>query len=156
MALTLELRETIAAPPEKVFAVLADPDSLGKWMSGVVRIERLGGPAAGKGAKFRQVRKMFGREAGEVFEITSYDPPRSFDLFVDGRLGASGKGEYRFRYDLLPKAGGTEVVMKGEISGMGRFWEFLGKILGKLLCGMMKKAVSKDLASLKAYCEKAP
>lgn len=150
MPLRLEIRETIAAPPDRVFAALSDPDSLGKWMKGLVRVEHLDGPPSGKGKRFRQVRRMFGREAAEVFEITGFDPPRSFDLFVDGRQGSSKKGEFRFHYELLPKGGGTEVVMTGEISGMGRFWEFLGKMLG----GMMRKALAKELAAFKAFVEK--
>lgn len=152
MALKMELRETIAAPPERVFAALTDVDSLPHWMSGLVRIERLTDGPFGKGTRFREVRKMFGREAAEVFDVVEFDPPRSFALFVDGRNGSSGKGEFRFRHTLAPKGGGTELVLSGEIGGMSRIAEFFGR----LMCGFMKKAIARDLAALKAFVEDGP
>jgi uncharacterized protein YndB with AHSA1/START domain len=149
MPITMEVRASIDAPPERVFAAVSDPDALGKWMSGLVRIERLGGPATGKGARFREVRRMMGHEAGEVFEITAYDPPRSFELFCDGRQGSSKRGEFRFRYELEPRGGGTDLRVTGTVGGLGRFWEFLGRMFS----GMLRRAVAKDLASLKAHVE---
>jgi carbon monoxide dehydrogenase subunit G len=145
----IEVEETIAAPPERVWAAVADPDSLGKWMSGLVRIERLGGPPFGKGTRFREVRKMFGKEAAEVFEVVSVDPPRSFELHVDGKQGSSGCGEYRFRHELVPVAGGTRLRMTGEIGGGGWFQ----RLVGALFKGFFRKAIAKDLRSLKAYVE---
>ena len=149
MALHMEFRETVAAPPERVFAALSDPAQVEKWMTGLVRFERLTDGPLGKGTKLRQVRKMFGREAAEVFEVTEYDPPRAFGLFCDGRLGSSKKGEYRFRYVLEPRAGGTEVLFTGDIGGIGRFMEFIGR----LFMGFMCKALSKDMREMKAYVE---
>ena len=148
----MELRETVDAPPERVFPALLDPDLVTRWMSGVVRFERLSEGPVVKGSRFRQVRKMFGREAAEVFEVTHLDPPRSFELFVDGRLGSSRKGEFRFRYELKPRGGSTEVVLRGEIGGMGRIAEFFGR----LMMGWFRRSVAKDLAAMKAFVEGGP
>jgi len=152
MALRMELRETVAAPPEKVFPALSDPEQVSRWMPGLVRFERLTEGPIRTGSRFREVRKMFGREAAEVFEVTMHDPPRALELFVDGRLGSSRKGEFRFRYALVPRGGSTEVVLTGEIGGMGRIAEFFGR----MFAGMMKKAIAKDLARMKAFVEGAP
>jgi carbon monoxide dehydrogenase subunit G len=150
MAIKLEVEETFAAPREKVWAALTDVDRMGAWMRGLVRIERLGGPAFGKGTRFREVRKMFGKEAAEVFEVIEVDPPRSFTLHVDGREGSSKRGDYRFRHELEPAGAGTRLRLSGEISGMGWFFT----LLGGLFAGAFRRACRKDLAALKAHIEK--
>lgn len=150
MAIRLEVEETFAAPPERVFAALSDPEQVAAWMPGFVRFERLGGPAFGKGTRLRETRKMFGREASEVFEVVACDPPRSFEFYIDGKQGSSKCGEYRFRYELRPAAGGTALRMSGEFGGMGWFMS----LVGRLFAGSFRKACRKDLAALKARLER--
>lgn len=155
MAFQLECRVTVAAPPERVFAALTDPDRIARWMPGFVRFDRLTEGPVRVGTRLREVRRMFGREAAEVFEFTELDPPRAFSLYVDGKLGSSKKGEYRLRYTLRPQnlepgGGGTEVLFAGEVSGMGKVAEFFGR----LLQGFVKKAFTKDLVAMKAFVEK--
>ena len=150
MPLTCEIEETIAAPPERVFAAITDIDSFGQWMRGFVRNERLTDGPVGKGTQFREVRKMFGREAGEVFEIVAWDPPRMFELYVDGTKGSSKSGWFRFRHTFTPVAGGTRMTLSGEVGGMSGCMGFLGKFM----MSPMKKAIRKDLAAFKAWVER--
>ena len=150
MPLTFELRSTIAAPPERVFAGITDLDRMGEWMPGFVRIERLTEGPLRKGSQFRMTRRMFGREATEQFEVADYDPPRVFGLFVDGTKGSSRSGWFRFRQTIAPTGGGTHLVMSGECGGASGCMAFLGK----LMLGPMKKAMAKDLAAQKAWIEK--
>jgi uncharacterized protein YndB with AHSA1/START domain len=150
MAIRLQCREVVDAPPERVFPALADPEMVARWMPGFVRFERLTEGPVGAGSRFREVRRMFGREAAEVFEVREFDPPRTLGLFVDGRNGSSKKGEFHFVYRLEGRGGRTEVVLDGEVAGMGRFLEFLGR----LLAGTMRKSCDRDLAAMKAFVEK--
>jgi uncharacterized protein YndB with AHSA1/START domain len=149
MALTMCMIEEITATPDKVFRVMTDTDLCAKWMPNFVRIERLTPGPFGKGTRFREFRKMFGREASEVFEVTAIEPEKLLELYVDGKEGATKRGYYRFRYDLEKKGASTVVTLNGEIGGMGRFMSFLGK----LMLGPMKKAIRKDLLAMKAYIE---
>jgi carbon monoxide dehydrogenase subunit G len=151
MAITFELVESIAAPPERVFAVLADLDAAGKWMPNFVRIERLTEGKYGPGARWRETRKMYRREATEEFEVTAMEPPRSLELYVDGAKGSSKRGYYRFRYRLEPAAAGagTRVILAGEMGGLN----WLMELFGRLMAGTFKKAIAKDLAAMKAYIE---
>src|SRR5262245_64921399 len=111
MALTFECSIEIAAPPQKVFAALADLDAMGKWMPSLVRIERLTQGPLAKGSQFRQTRKMLGHEATEQFEVTEFDPPRALGLYVDGTKGSSKCGEYRFRHSVAAAPDGSVLTL---------------------------------------------
>ena len=154
MALTMHWREEIAAPPERVFAVMADPDSFGKWMPGFVRIERLTPPPTGVGTRFRETRKMMGREATEEFEVTAFEPPRVLGLSCDGKKGSSGSGEFRFRYMLAPGGPGTILTVDGEVGGLTGCMGWCMFLLGPLMTAFCRRAIAKDHAALKAYCER--
>ena len=151
MPLTCETEVTIHAPPERVWAGLIDIDRMGEWMKGLVRIERLTEGPFGKGTQFRQTRKMYGREASEVFEVYEFDPPRVLGLYIDGKKGSSGCGEYRFLHTLTPTAAGTRLVLSGEFGGQKGCMAFLSK----LMIGMMKKAFRKELLALGAWVERS-
>lgn len=150
MAVTFEITENFALPPEQVFEAMTDLGQARHWMQGFVRIELLTQGPLGVGTKWREVRKMMGREAGEVFEVTGYDPPRSFRLYVDGKLGASRKGYYDFIHTLTPTATGTRLVLAGEIGGLKGLSALLAKYLMK---GMFTKAIAKDFAAFRQYLE---
>ena len=142
----------IAASPEQVYACMTDLEGYGRWMNGLVRIERLSEGPFAVGTSWREVRRIMGREGGEVFEVTEADPPRGLALFVDGTKGASRKGAYRFHYRLTEGAGGpgtTRLEMDAEIDIPG----LMAKLMGKAMLGSFKKAIAKDTASMKTYLE---
>ena len=149
IAWTTELQ--IAAPPERVFDGLTDLDEAGKWMKGFVRIDRLNPEVKGVGAKWREVRRMFGREASEEFEVTVWDEPRRLSLFVDGSKGATGQGEFRFDYELTPEGDGTRLVIRNDIRIPGLFF----RLFGGLLSGTFRKAIDADMQAFKAHLERS-
>ena len=120
MSLSFESELRVAAPPSSVFSALADLDQWPRWMPGLVAVERLT-PGSGlpAGTKFRETRKMFGREASEVFEVVSSAPPHALTLHVDGTQGSSRSGQYRFEYRLEPDAGATRVHFADLKGGTG-------------------------------------
>lgn len=152
MPLTLDLQVTIAAPPVAVWAVLADIPNWSRWLPNLVRLEVLGDPALQVGMRFRETRKMFGRDATEVFEVTTAQPPQSLELHVDGHEGSSRRGSYRFSYRLEPVAVGTCLHLVACIEGMGWFF----KRVGRLFAGGFRRALAADLAAFKRYVEALP
>ncbi|WP_437636788.1 SRPBCC family protein [Sorangium sp. So ce854] len=150
MPLRFTIEERFDASPEDVFRLATDIDAFGDWMPNFVRVEKLTGDVVGKGAMWRETRKMFGKESTEQFEVTAAEPARSLDLFVDGKKGTTGRGAYRFRYVFEPQGAGTLLRMNGEIAGMGWFME----TLGRLFIGSFKKAVHGDLKAMKAHLER--
>src|SRR5690606_37405975 len=120
------------------------------WMPDFVRIERLTEGPFGVGTAFRETRRMFGRDSTEHFEVVGYEPGRSVVFFVDGQKGTMGKGAFRFTYTLAPEGTGTQLIVAGEVTGLGR----LAELLGRLMLAPMKKMMAKDHAALKAHVER--
>ena len=141
---------TIKAPPEAVFAVITDVDQWDQFMQGLVNIELLTEGPFGKGTCWRERRQLYGKEATEVFEVISYDPPRELGLFVDGSEGTTGKGEFHFLYTLIPiDENATSLTLDAQIIMPG----FIANLLTRMMVGMFKKACEKDTAALKTYVE---
>jgi len=149
VAINFTVSEWIDAPRQGVYDICTDLSSGHEWMNGLIRIDRLTDGPFAVGSKWREVRKMYGKEAAEEFEVTKLDAPGSFTIYVDGSKGASKKGEFFFDHQLLEDKGGTRFDIHAEITGMG----FIGKILGPIIGRAFKKAMVKDLAAMKAYIE---
>jgi carbon monoxide dehydrogenase subunit G len=147
MALQFTLEERFDAPPETVFRALTDLDKAGEWMPGFVSLEKLSEGEFGAGTEWRETRKMYGRKATEQFQVTRYQPHSNLELFVDGTKGTTGRGHFRFAYDLAPADQGTIVKFSGEIGGMGRIME----LLGRLFLPSFKKACARDLQAVRAH-----
>jgi uncharacterized protein YndB with AHSA1/START domain len=152
MSVTFTTAVYIEAPPAEVYAAITDIDSWKNWMPGLIRIEKLSTGPFGPGTRWRETRKMFGKEATEEFEVTRAQPPKRIDLRVDGSKGTTGRGEFLFTYDFVPDRNGTNVELAGEI----RMGNPLFNALGRLTRGRFKKASHKDLEAFKAHLEKAP
>lgn len=102
----------IAAPPEKIWALLTDPASWPEWEPNCTRID--GQIAVG------QQLTVHTKLSDRAFpaRVTSMDPPTSMVWSWGMPLGMF-KGERTFR--LTPKDGGTEVYCGEEFSGWALF-----------------------------------
>jgi carbon monoxide dehydrogenase subunit G len=150
MAIQFQITHTLPASPERVFEGLTNLENADAWMPGLVRVERVGGAAEGVGSRWRETRKMYGKEATEEFEVTTFEPPSRFGLRVDGSKGSSGSGIYTFDYRLSPDGGGTRVVLDASISGISRIREWISR----LFAGMYRKMIAKDLEALAEHLRK--
>lgn len=151
MPYTMSSEIEIAAPPDRVFAALSDVEQMRAWMPNLVALEPLTQGPLGVGSQWRETRKMMGHQAAEVFEVTALEPPRRLEVYVDGAKGTTGKGAFRFRFDLEPISAGTRVKMNGEVDMPGGWLTWL---TGRLVRGVMKTACQKDLKAMKAHVER--
>ena len=71
---------TIAAPPEKVFAFVADLANLPRWQSGILSAERTSPDPVGVGSTARVVRDMAGQSLTVDLTITEFEPGRRLAL----------------------------------------------------------------------------
>jgi carbon monoxide dehydrogenase subunit G len=149
MAIQFQVTHTLPAPPERAFQGLTDLEKAEAWMPGLIRIERLGS-TAGVGSRWRETRKMYGKDVTEEFEVTAFEPPSRFGLRVDGSKGSSGSGIYTFDYRLSPDGGGTRVVLDASIGGISRIREWITR----LFVGMYRKMIAKDLVALAEHLRK--
>jgi len=143
----LQLSQKIDADPTLVFERATD---LSVWVDdiqGIEKVELLTDGPVGVGTRFRETRVMFGKEATEEMEVTSFEPGKGWTLEAES-CGA----HYRTCIRFVPDGGGTRVdwEMTSRAVTLG------GKIFGCLgffFTGTMKKCLARDLADLKQACE---
>ena len=66
----------IAAPPDALFAYLADLDNLDEWMAGIVTAEVTSGGELGAGTTARVIRALGSQQVEAPLTVAEYDPPR--------------------------------------------------------------------------------
>jgi hypothetical protein len=99
---------TVAAPPEVVWALVADVTRMGEWSPECRRCEWLDGATGPSvGARFRGHNRIAIYRWTRVCRVTAADPGVEF-AFVT--LGPRGEEETHWRYRFRPAAGGTEVT----------------------------------------------
>jgi carbon monoxide dehydrogenase subunit G len=144
----LTIREQIAAPPERVFAAASDFANAPKAIPGILRVEMLTPGPVRAGTRFRETRRMFGKEASEEMTVAELEPPRRYLLTAESH-GSRYRTEFRFEPGA---AAGTEVVMtfRGEpLTTFAKVMTFVMKPMMK----SMAKLCARDLADLKRSIE---
>ena len=130
---------TLSAPPDRVFAILTDLDGAAENVRAIVRLEKLTPGPTRVGTRWRETRKMFGREASVVMEFKRLDPPRRIEVTA-GKPGCA----YLSVFELVPDgAGRTRVTMTFSAEATG-VMAWLMKPLGAMLKGTMRKAMEAD------------
>ncbi len=152
MTIEFNVEVQFEAPPEKVFEALTNVNSFVEWMPNLKQIKVLSEGDVGVGTVFEETRRMFFRGATERFRVTMYEPPEMFELTVDGSEGSSGSGQYTFFYHLEEDEdnGGTSMSMHGEITGLNKVMEFLGRLSVRFMVNGIRKdyrALANHLAA---------
>jgi uncharacterized protein YndB with AHSA1/START domain len=97
----------VAAEPERVFAVLADPYTYDEWVVGSKRIRGVEGAWPEPGATFHHAVGIGPFTVRDTTSVLDSAPPRRLVLSARARP----TGVARVEFDLTPDEGGTEVVM---------------------------------------------
>jgi len=103
----------VDAPPEAVYAVLADPDSYADWVVGSTKIRGADTHWPAPGTRFHHVQGMFGVGLRDNTEVIESEPPRRLVLEARFRPFAVNRVEFR----LEPNGGGTHVEMIEYVTG---------------------------------------
>lgn len=96
----------VEAPAAVVWEVLTDLEGMARHLPGILRLERLSddGPGAyQRGTRWRETRRMFGREASEVMEVAAVDPERRTDIVAE-----HDGVRYDTGFDLTPAGNGAD------------------------------------------------
>lgn len=143
----ITITETIAAPPEKVFARATDFPNAANIIQGIEKMEMLTEGPVEVGTRFRETRKMFGKLATEEMEVKTLDPPRMYALGAESH-GSRYHTEFRFE----PVGDGTRVTMEFQGEPLTMFAKVM-TVMMKPMMKSMAKLCAKDLADLKAAVE---
>jgi uncharacterized protein YndB with AHSA1/START domain len=134
----------VAAPPEAVFAVLADPRSYARWVVGSRRIRRADRAWPAVGTKFDHAVGLGPLTIKDSSEVVESDPPRLLRLRVMTRPLAVAYVTLRMR----PSGSGTRVEMD-EVGADTRSMLFFNPLSDPLI----KLRNAESLRRLKALAE---
>ncbi len=149
MAIEFNVESHFSAPPQEVFEALTSVNSFIDWMPNLKEVKVLSEGDIGEGTVYEETRRMFFRDATERFRISKYEPPDTLELTVDGSEGSSGSGQYTFFYRLEENEdnSGTSMSMRGEITGLNKVMEFMGRLGVRF----MVRAIRKDYHALASH-----
>ncbi len=142
------LTKSISAPPERVFAALSDFENAPSRIPAILKIEMLTTGPVGVGTKFKETRKMFGKETTETMEVTAYDAPRRIEVGGDS-CGVI----FRSNFTVTPEAAGSRVDLTVQTESRTTFAKVMGVLMGWMMKGTMKKCMVADLEHLAKHLE---
>ncbi|MGW6567308.1 SRPBCC family protein [Streptomyces sp. NPDC054975] len=148
-SITVERR--IEAPPGPVWEALTDLEDMPRVLSGVERVEVLTEGVFGVGTRWRETRRMMGKEATEEMTVTEAEPPDRYVTVAD-----SHGMHYVSEIALLPAGtGATSVRMTFSATpAEGNRMGFLTKLLSGLGAKAVSRALAKDLDDMAASVER--
>lgn len=145
-----EAQIAIEAPPETVYALVADVTRMGEWSPECYRcawLDGATGPAVG--ARFRGYNRWRGCRWSRTVVVTVADPGREFEFeTVPTRLY---RDSTRWRYRFAPRDRGTLVTESFEVTAINRYLQ-AGEVLVGRAPGIVP-AMQRTLERLKAAAE---
>ena len=139
---------TLPGPPDKVWALLTDPQSLAKLLPGCERLDP-DGPDRFKAAVKFGLAAISGKYAGTL-EFSEKKPHSSLRMKIAGR-GIPGFVDGSGRIELVPQNGQTEVKYDGDaqVGGM------IASVGQRMIEGAAKKIVDQFFAGAAEELKKA-
>jgi uncharacterized protein YndB with AHSA1/START domain len=135
----------IAAPPERVFEYVAEPERMREWVGGLVEFRPLS-PGPALGSRAIQVVEMAGKKWELESEITRYEPPH----LLEARLVAPKDFESVASYRLEETDGQTRVTTTMETEYRHR----VARLLGGVATRQAQRKLEADLDRLKRVVER--
>jgi uncharacterized protein YndB with AHSA1/START domain len=138
----------VAAPAERVWALIDDHDNLKRWMDGLEETTYPDGLDRSRAVGTRFVQRI--REGGRVSEyqgvVTAYDRLKHLGIEI-GNRAFSMAVDYR----LTPVPGGTRLDYSAAMKRAGGFVRVMMVLFGWLT----RKILRKQMAKLKALAEES-
>lgn len=129
-------------PVEQVFAFLMDTSKLSTWQSNLIKSEALTEGPLRMGSRFREVRRIGGKESEIQGEITAFEPNRRLETKTVTRPQA------RVSYVLESERDGTRLHYKFTLETGG-----LMRLLEPMIASSIKKDTAEDFETLKRLLE---
>ncbi len=137
---------TIDAPIEKVFDTVAHVENFAKAVPHIVRTEFLSDVTSGVGTRFRETRRMHGKETTTDLEVTEYIANRRVRILAD-----AGGTVWDTVFEVVPEADHVTLT----VSMDARAYRLIPKLINPFIRGFVQKAIESDMDAVKVYCEDA-
>lgn len=146
----IEVTRHVAAPAEKVWAVIADVEHSGQVVSAIESIEMVVGPSpVGVGTTWRETRTMFGRQTTQELTVSAVEVGRSYTVRTH-----SGGTEYESTVSVAPDGvSDSTLTLTLGVRSTSSASRLLGATLGRAFAGATRKALEQDLADLASAAE---
>ena len=140
----------IHAPRDLVFDVFTDLPLAADRISGISRLELLQNAESFQlGTRWRETRKMFGKEATEEMWVTGLTPPSGYIVEAESR-----GTHYTSTSEFKAKGDTTRVNTTFEGTPLTFATKLMG-LIAPLFARATRKMVQDDLEDLKRACEEA-
>lgn len=141
---TIKVTRQVKAQVGEVFETISDIRNFSKAVPEIVDVKFLSEIKSGAGTRFKETREFNGRELVTVLEVTEFVEDDHI------RIVSNTQGTiWDSLFTVTEKDGGSELTIKME----ARPYKFLSKLMVPLMKGFVKKALEKDMDSVKDYCE---
>jgi len=146
----ITINDRIDAPPAVVYRVFTQIDKAAERISGITAVELLSDGPFGVGTRWRETRRMMGRDETQELSVTAVDPGHSYEATCHACGCACVT-----RFEFVPVAAGdaTEVQVIVTMKPLV-WWARLLTPLGFLMSGPMKKLMLRDIRDLADVAEK--
>ena len=142
----MEFETQINAPPDRVFAYVADLEKHTEWTH-CEEIRKTSDGPVGVGTTYASRGKNFGMTTKEAVEVTEYAPNQRFSWRTSGAMGM----KFNWSFELRPQDGGTLLIERLE-PPKGVLPAIMGALVGNRAA---RKQVPEGLAKIKATLESA-
>jgi hypothetical protein len=134
----------IDAPPDAVFAVIADYSRGPEWQRNMTSARWTSPEPHGVGSTFEQTAHFMGRDMTAGYEVTEHDAPR-----VTAIRSTSGPFPITVRRVVEARGSGSRVT-ETDTGGPGG----AAKLFSPVMKMMMKRTIGRDYRELKAQLER--
>ncbi len=141
---------SIDAPRDRVFALFTDVHNLSDRISGIIRNEVLTEGPVGEGTRFRETRKMMGKEHTEEMWFTGFVPNESYCVEAES-CGA----HYMTTFLFSDENGGTRVDVSFDATPQTFFAKIMYAATARMMMKTCAKLFQRDMQELKTVAEGA-
>jgi carbon monoxide dehydrogenase subunit G len=149
LSIAMKVERDVAAPAERVWALITDLDRTAEVVGSTTALERLDdGSDFEVGTRWSETRVMFGRPSTEVMEVTALQAGHAYTVESE----ASG-AHYTSVMTVEPKGDRSVITMSFEGEATSVITRIVS-VLGKLFEGRMRKTLQQDLDDIATEAER--
>jgi uncharacterized membrane protein len=133
-------RVQVAAPAERVWAAVSDPERMLSFMSGVTRWEVASDPPIGLGARYRMLIRIGSAEIGGLIEVVEWEQAR--ELAWTSVTGIDQRGRWRLR-ELPGERTRVELRLAYGVAGAGPAGWVAERIAAPAVTGHLRRSLQQ-------------